>query len=120
MLKGPIKTNKNQSRTKKTLGKPKKPNISRSGDIGWLAGLADLGLVAGWPSLAGWLGLGWPAGWDWLACLAEQPWLAGWSASQPAPMSPDLEILGVFGFPKVFLVLDWFLFVFIGPFSILA
>ena len=48
MLKGPIKTNKNQSKPKKTLGKPKKPNISRSGDIGagWLAGLA------GWPGLA--------------------------------------------------------------------
>ena len=56
MLKGPIKTNKNQSRTKKTLGKPKKPNISRSGDIGagWL----------GWPGLVGWLAeLGWLAGW---------------------------------------------------------
>jgi len=51
MLKGPIKTNKNQSRTKKTLGKPKKPNISRSGDIG-----------AGWlgrPGLAGWLAEDW-------------------------------------------------------------
>ena len=45
MLKGPIKTNKNQSRTKKTLGKQKKTNISRSGDIGagWM----------GWPGLAG-------------------------------------------------------------------
>ena len=30
-------------------------------------------------------------------------------ASQSAPMSPDLEILGFFSFPKVFLVLDWFL-----------
>ena len=109
MLKGPIKTNKNQSRTKKTLGKPKKPNISRSGGIGagWL----------GWPGLAGWLGLGWPAGQAW---LAEQPWLAGWPLSQPAPMSPDLEILVFLGFPKVFLVSDWFLLVFIGPFSILA
>ena len=71
--------------------------------------------LTGWQGLTGWLG--WPAGQAW---LAEQPWLAGWPLSQPAPMSPDLEILGFFGFPKVFLVLDWFLLVFIGPFSILA
>ncbi len=54
MLKGPIKTKKNQSRTKKTLGKPKKLNISRSGDIGAdrLAGLDWLAGLAGWPGLA--------------------------------------------------------------------
>ena len=56
------RSNKNQSETKKTLGKPKKPNISRSGDIG-----------------AGWLS-GHPAS---QGCSASQAWPAG-QPSQPA------------------------------------
>ena len=120
MLKGPIKTNKNQSRTKKTLGKPKKPNISRSGDIGagWLASHpASQGCSARQASQSQPSQPASPAS-------QAQPASQARPASQPSPaspasqpMSPDLEILVFLGFPKVFLVLDWFLLVLIEQYS---